>query len=325
MRTRTKVAVVVGAGAAAGAAVVLSRRGRQLAAAVLDEIDHAVHSEHLDGEEVALISHDGAQLAVTSCGPIDGPVVVLAHCWTGSRNTWAPVARRLVAEGCRVVRWDQRGHGRSLAGHKGHTVEGLADDLCTVLEQLDLHDVVLAGHSLGGMTVQAFATHHHDVFHERTRAAVLVATGGANLRNPLNARMPNLVRAAPIERAFQNPVAGRMMVRSTFGRAAHRHHLETTVTDFLATPPHVRFEFLQSIWDMDLRDGIAKIDVPTSILVGSRDTLTPVPLSRLLAATIPGAELTVLPGLGHMLPYEAPAVVAETILHHVRRAPTGIG
>ena len=84
-----------------------------------------------------------------TAGPEDGPVVVLAHCWTGSQQVWAPVARRLVAAGCRVVRWDQRGHGRSRAGHKGHSIEGLADDLASVLDQLDLHDVVLAGHSMG--------------------------------------------------------------------------------------------------------------------------------------------------------------------------------
>jgi len=318
MRSGTK-ALLGTALVGGGVALAATRRGRQVATGVLDEIDHAVHSEHLEGEERSIISHDGAELAVTFAGPEDGPVVVLAHCWTGSRNTWAPVARRLVAEGCRIVRWDQRGHGQSRAGHKGHSIEGLADDLAAVVSDLGLHDAVLVGHSMGGMTVQAFATHHHELFHDRARAVVLVSTSAHSLDSPIHRQAKSLVRSASVERMFERPAAGRIMVRTTFGRAAHRHHVETTLADFLSTPPTVRSDFAAAMAAMDLRSGIAKIDVPTSILVGSRDTLTPAPLSRSLAATIPGATLEVLPGLGHMLPYEAPDRVAESILAHVRR------
>lgn len=312
-----------GLGGAAAVAVVVSRRGRQAAMRVLHDLDHAVHTDDLDGEEVDLVSHDGGELAVTVAGPADGPVVVLAHCWGGSRQTWAPVSRRLLAAGCRVVRWDQRGHGRSRAGHKGHSIEGLADDLATVVTGLDLHDVVLVGHSMGGMTVQAFAAQHLELFHERTGGVVLVATGGFGLANPATARMPDLVRSARIERLFERPGTGRLLVRTSFGRGAHPHHVEVTRADFVATPQPVRVEFLQAMHGMDLRDGIAKIDVPTTILVGSRDTLTPVPLSRALAATIPGSTLEVLAGRGHMLPYEAPDEVAAAVLAMTHR-PAGL-
>jgi pimeloyl-ACP methyl ester carboxylesterase len=312
----TRRTTVIGGALLVGGAVVVvaTSRGRTTAARVLHELDHAAHSSDLDGAEHELVSLDGARLAVTVAGPEDGPVVVLAHCWGGSRQTWAPVSRRLLAAGCRVVRWDQRGHGRSDAGHKGHSVEGLADDLATVMSGLELHDAVLVGHSMGGMTVQAFATHHHELFHERARGVVLVATAGFGMTNPLNARIPDLVRSARVERLFERPGTGRLLVRSTFGRGAHPHHVEVTRADFVATPQPVRAEFVASIQAMDLRDGVAKIDVPTTILVGSRDTLTPVPLSRALARTIPGSHLEVLAGLGHMLPYEAPDTVAEAIL-----------
>ncbi len=319
---RRLVVVGIGAVAVGGLVAVTSKRGGAVAKAILDEIDHAAHSAELDGDEIDLVSHDGAELAVHVAGPADGPVVVLAHCWTGSRNTWAPVARRLLAAGCRVVRWDQRGHGRSRAGHKGHSIEGLADDLATVLAELDLHDVVLAGHSMGGMTVQALAVHHHGLFHDRAKGVVLVATAGSGIRNPVNARTAELVRNARVERAFERPGVGRVLVRSTFGRSAHPHHLEATRADFVATPAPVRSDFAGAMQAMDLREGIAGIDVPTTILVGSRDTLTPVPLSRAMARAIPGARLEVLPGYGHMLPYEAPDAVAEAILDQVhRRAP----
>ena len=323
-------AVVIGTGlVAVGAVGVLAARRRAAQAGwVLDDADLAAPSADLDGTDIELVSHDGAELSVHVSGPDDGPVVVLAHCWGGSQQTWAPVARRLVAAGCRVVRWDQRGHGRSRAGHKGHSIEGLADDLATVVGELDLHDVVLVGHSMGGMTVQAFATHHHALFHLRTKAAVLVATAGFGLGGGLNDRLPDLLRTAYVERLFQRPATGRLMVRSTFGRTAHPHHIEVTRADFAGTDQAVRAELAASMGAMDLRDGIAKVDVPTTIIVGSRDTLTPVALAKGMAATIPGATLEVLPGLGHMLPYEAPDVITDAVLDHVRTdapAPARVG
>ena len=315
MRTRTKVALV----AAAVAGTTVAVRARRRPAPDLADHDRAAHAEQADGERW-IVSHDGAELVVTTTGPEDGPVVVLAHCWTGSQRTWAPVARRLEAAGCRVVRWDQRGHGRSRPGHKGHSIEGLADDLASVVDQLDLRDVVLVGHSMGGMTVEAFATHHHALFHDRTRAVVLVATAAHSLANPANRRAPELLASSLVERALERPSTGRLLMRSTFGRRAHPHHVAATHQDWVATAPAVRIDFLTAMQAMDLRDGIARIDVPTTILCGSRDTLTPLPLSRALAATIPGSHLEVLPGFGHMLPYEAPDAVADAVLAHVGTA-----
>ena len=302
------------AGAALAVGVVVLRRTRVDLPLALDDLDHAGHSSDLDGDDLELTSHDGARLAVHVCGPDDGPVVVLAHCWTGSQHTWAPVTRRLLAKGCRVVRWDQRGHGRSVAGHKRHSVEGLADDLETVLRELDLRDVVLAGHSMGGMTIQALATHHRDVFHERTKGIVLIATAGHAVRNPVNGAALDLIAANRLERLFERPGTGRVLVRSSFGRSPKAGHVHATLADWLATPAHVRNEFLRAFAELDLREGNAAIDVPTQILVGSFDTLTPVFAARALHATIPGSTLRILPGKGHMLPYEAPDEVAGAIL-----------
>ena len=65
---------------------------------------------------------------------------------------------------------------------------------------------------------------------------------------------------------------------------------------------------------MDFRAGLADVAVPTTVVVGSRDLLTPPRLGRALAAAIPGARLVEVPGAGHMLPYEEPDLLAELIL-----------
>ena len=113
-------------------------------------------------------------------GP-DAPTVVLPHCWGCSHEIWLPVARRLRSEGFRVVLYDQRGHGASSRGTAPLAVETLAHDLADVLNAVDAHDVVLAGHSMGGMTIMSLATHRPEVLTARAKATVLVATAATSM------------------------------------------------------------------------------------------------------------------------------------------------
>ena len=122
----------------------------------------------------------------TGDGP-DAPVVVLPHCWGCSHEIWLPVARRLREQGFRVVLYDQRGHGASTRGTAPLTIETLAHDLTAVLDATDVHDAVLAGHSMGGMTIMSLATHRPDVLKERAKATVLVATAATSLGDRLGA------------------------------------------------------------------------------------------------------------------------------------------
>src|SRR5436305_847347 len=136
---------------------------------------------------------DGAVLDGVIVGPAGGPMVVLSHCWTGTRAVWAPVAARLVAAGRQVVLYDQRGHGASTIGSAEPAVEVLGDDLAAVLEAVDAGDAVLAGHSMGGMTLQALAVGHPDVVAERVQAMVLAGTAGFNVATGIVAAPVRLV------------------------------------------------------------------------------------------------------------------------------------
>jgi non-heme chloroperoxidase len=245
--------------------------------------------------------------------------VVLSHCWTGDSRIWAPVARRLVAGGHRVVLYDQRGHGRSTVGSDGLTIEALGSDLAAVLETLDLHEVVLAGHSMGGMALQSFASGHPETCRKRVAGMVLVATaaGGMRLPGPLGPTAGRVGQAAMaserVARAMANRHLGPHLVRNSVGRYPVQSHLDATLETFLATAPAVRAGFLGSILDMDWYPRLRDIEVPVVVLVGSRDRLTTPALGRRLAAGLPHAELVVIPGAGHMLPFEEPDLVADRI------------
>ena len=168
-------------------AVAATRARRTPAWATVDDPLGADGVALPSGARTTVVTDDDARLEVLVTGPDDGSTVVLSHCWTGGMSLWGPVARRLVASGHRVVLYDQRGHGRSTLGRAPLTVDRLGDDLRTVLEALDVRDAVLAGHSMGGMTVQALAANHPDVVASRARGIVLAGTAAHVSRVPIPA------------------------------------------------------------------------------------------------------------------------------------------
>jgi pimeloyl-ACP methyl ester carboxylesterase len=265
-----------------------------------------------DGRSFAVSTDDGAVLEAVVAGPAEGATVVLPHCWTGNKEIWAAVARRLVADGRRVVLYDQRGHGKSTLGTGPMTTDRLGDDLLAVLDEVGGRDLVLAGHSMGGMTIQALASNHPEVIRERVRGIALVATACRVWVPPLPAALFNPIMGEMADRQIARRGLG--ATRGSVGSRPQRAHVQATFDAFQATPGAVRTGFLSGMARMDHRRGIASIDVPVEIVVGTRDMLTPPARARELARLIPNAHLTVLPGRGHMLPLEAPAEVAEKIL-----------
>ena len=98
-------------------------------------------------------------------------------------------------------------------------------------------------------------------------------------------------------------------------------HLAAIIETFVATEPHVRAELLRVIRAMDLRKGLADVDLPTVVLSGTRDRITPPRLSRLIVEALPQARLVALPGAGHMLPWEEADRVAATIADAAAAVP----
>ena len=280
---------------------------------------------------------DGVRLDAEVLGPDDAPVtVVLAHGWAQGRATWDAVARDLVDDGLRVVRFDQRGHGDSERGDPSVlTLTLLGDDLAAVIEELTgAAPVVLAGHSMGGMATMALARRRPDLIGERVQAVALVSTSAGGLREvglllprPLR---PVAARAiAPVmahvhgrtrdkTRGVLIRIADLLTRRSTFGRAADRTAVAAARQLIAATHPEVILGCSRAMAEHDeVSSLVALRAVPVAVLVGSRDVLTPTDHARLIAEESHG-RLVVCPDAGHMLPVEAADVVLDTLLELVR-------
>lgn len=290
-----------------------------------------------------LRTHDGLDLHVRADGPRDAPVtVVLVHCWTSDHDSWRYQVRDLrstYGHGIRIVTYDHRGHGQSHPAPKhAATIENLGRDLADVIEaHAPQGDLVLAGHSIGGMTIMELAALRPELFAERVRGLCFVATSGGGLRSVtlglpdfgerVKDRIPHVLafRARTLSRKqrLRAPTIESFVVRKLlFGdRMRLRDHM-LTVEGLVNTPPASMTGFFEDLMRHERHEPLATTlsGIPTLVLVGDRDRLTPPDHARRLAEAIPGARLLVSPGAGHMLPLERDRHVSEMLTHLVDRA-----
>lgn len=272
--------------------------------------------------ELTAVSADGARLHVEVHGPEGAPAVVLAHGWTCSTAFWAAQIRDLAADH-RVIAYDQRGHGRSPAGLACGT-DALADDLEAVLEATLApgEKAVIAGHSMGGMTVMAAAGRAG--FREHAAAVLLCSTGSSRLvaeslvipmragrlRTALTKRI--LGSRAPLGPV--TPLARRILKYGTMGAGSAPHMVEACARIVHACPRKVRYAWSEVLGLLDLDHGVRELTAPTAVVVGSADRLTPPVQARALVAALPNCVgVTELPGVGHMTPVEAPELITAKI------------
>jgi pimeloyl-ACP methyl ester carboxylesterase len=217
------------------------------------------------------------------------------------------------------VLYDQRGHGESTRGTAQLGIETLADDLAAVLKARDVSDAVLAGHSMGGMTIMGLATFRPEDLTAHAKALVLVATAAADLSLSSQVdRYTTALMASPVVARALRSSNGHRFVRGAFGVDPVYAHLDLTRTLFADVDPSVRSGYFASMNSMNLLQGIAAIELPTTVLVGSRDRLTAPARANQMVSAILGARLVTLPGRGHMLPLEDPAAVTDEIVRAVK-------
>jgi pimeloyl-ACP methyl ester carboxylesterase len=267
-----------------------------------------------------LDSHDGGTIYTISRG--EGPVVVFCHGVTLSSRVWAKQFASFPAAGFRAVAFDSRGHGESNVGETGHSLDNLADDLRTVLEALDLRDAVLVGHSMGGMSVQAFAIRHPDVVDERVAGLVLLSTSSHNLVSDarrIRGALDRVVNLGPDVGTFMRQRnLGLLLARIGFGDDPHPSHVEATRQMLAACDKQTTREAVSALLQLDLTEGLPKLQVPTLVVVGTADALTPPRDSRRIAELVPGGRLVEYQGGGHMLMYERTAEVDALIMDFAR-------
>jgi pimeloyl-ACP methyl ester carboxylesterase len=264
----------------------------------------------------SLRSHDGGSISVISRG--SGPPIVLSHGVTLSVRTWAKQMRSLPEQGFEVFAFDHRGHGQSTVGESGHSLDGLAWDVRSVLEGLDLRGAVLVGHSMGGIAVQAFATQFPDVAAERVAGIVLLSTLARTYTasaKRLQAVLTALSNRTPdLGSVMERRDLGYLAARLGFGRDPQPSHVELTRQMIAECRPETSHGAAIPLLGLDLTDDLPKIDIPTLVIAGNADLVTPLRENKRISQLIPGARLEVFDGGGHMLMLERAADVDRLIV-----------
>lgn len=284
-------------------------------------------------------TYDGLQLSVLTYGPDDAPLTVfLAHCWTLNQQGWHYQVRDLLREfghRIRIVTWDHRGHGDSDPVRRADaTIENLARDWADLIDHLaPTGPLVLAGHSIGGMTLMQLAHLRPELF-ERVVGTAFVSTSSGQLETvtlglpeggrALRAQIPRMLalRSRTLSRRARRraPIVERLLMRRLlFGRPLRLADAALAVDGLISSPAHTVVGFYKDLLVHERAHALEVLGgIPTHVLVGTRDVLTPPSHARRIADHVRGAVLTVVPDAGHMLPLERDELVSGVLIRLIR-------
>jgi non-heme chloroperoxidase len=261
-----------------------------------------------------LNSHDGTELFCRRWG--GGPPVLFVHGWALNSDAWQPAMLRAVRAGYQAVAYDRRGHGRSDDPGRGYDYDSLADDLAAVIEEFDLKDVTLVGHSMGCAEIARYLSRYGD---DRVARAVMVAPF---LPFPLKTAdnpegFVELGAAEAMREMWATSFAGWLAQAAppAFGPGAPGELVAQTIRQMLQCSLQAVIECNITGAQTDLRPELARIATPTLVLHGDADGSCPIELTgRKLPRLMPNCRLNVYPGATHTLIVEQAAQMVDDIL-----------
>ena len=237
-----------------------------------------------------------------------GQPVVFSHGWPLNADAWDDQLLFVASHGYRAIAHDRRGHGRSSQPWDGNEMNTYADDLAALIEGLDLHDVVLVGHSTGGGEVARYIGRHGT-----SRVAKAVLVGAVP---PLMLKTEANPEGLPIE-VFDQIRAGVLGDRS-------QYYQDLSAPFFGANRPGSKVsqglrdmfwlwsmqvglkgavDCIKAFSETDFTEDLLKFDIPTLIIHGDDDQIVPIGAAALhTSKLVKGATLKIYPGADHGLP-----------------------
>jgi non-heme chloroperoxidase len=252
-----------------------------------------------------ITTRDGTQIFYKDWG--SGQPVVFSHGWPLTSDAWDAQMVFLGGRGYRVIAHDRRGHGRSEQTWTGNDMDTYADDLDELIEQLDLRDVVLVGHSTGGGEVVRYVGRHGT-----DRIARIVLIGAVP---PLMLRTGSNPDGLPMQ-VFDEIRAGTSGNRSQFfkdlavpfygfnrdGAKISQGVVDAFWLQGMQGGIKSELDCIKQFSETDFTDDLGRIDVPTLIVHGDDDQIVPIRASALLSAKlVKGATLKIYAGGSHGL------------------------
>lgn len=248
---------------------------------------------------------DGTQIYFKDWG--EGPVITFSHGWPLNADAWDGQMHFLADQGFRVIAHDRRGHGRSSQPSSGNDMNGYADDLAQLIEELDLKQITMVGHSTGGGEVARYIGRHGN---QRVARAVLIgAVPPVMLKSAANPEGLPLavfdgIRAgvASDRSQFYKDLAAPFYGANRAGAKVSQGLLDQFWLWGMQSGQKNAYECIKAFSETDFTEDLKKISVPTLFMHGEDDQIVPVHDSAKKAARlVPHAREIYYPGAPHGL------------------------
>ncbi len=250
---------------------------------------------------------NGRQFYYTQPGRAPGGRgLMLIHGAGGSHLDWPREIQRL--PGLNVYNIDLPGHGRSEGGGY-RDIAAYARDVDAFARTLDLDDICVAGHSMGGAIAQQLA-----LLRPRWLSSVILIGTGAHL--PVS---PQILEA--LQTGSQDAVE--KIMSFAWRGASDAAMIEQARGAMSAAGSETLYHSFMACNQFDVRASLAEMALPVLVISGGEDRMTPASYGRDLAAGIPGAQLLILEGAGHYVTLEQPQAVAAAMSAFVGSGSTG--
>lgn len=295
------------------------------------------------------IAANGLTFDVQEFGDASAPAVLLIMGLAMPAAAWPDeFVARLVGHGLRVIRFDNRDCGRSarvrgaarqsvqvamtralfrLPVHSPYTLDDMANDAAGVLDALGIERAHVVGASMGGMIAQVLAARHPE--RVATLTSIMSSSGNPSPRVALGSRraLRVLLRRPGRLDTVEAVTEHLMYVFGVIGSPGFRAqpHLLREQMQRVAQrgydPAGAERQLLAIFASGDRRPLLARITAPTLVIHGADDPLVPVAAGIDTASHIPGAQLKIIPGMGHDFAPSLQPMIADSIAAHVRRVP----
>jgi 3-oxoadipate enol-lactonase len=243
------------------------------------------------------------KLAYESVG--SGPPLVLLHAFPFDGRIWRKTAAALAGH-AQVITPDMRGFGQSDISPDGFSIADLADDVAALLDALKLPTATVGGMSMGGYVALAFAERH------RGRLKSLILADTKATADPPEARQGREAAIELVEKQGVSALLERQIPRLISAAASDGLHAEVRALG--EQPSRTVIAAIRALRDRPDRSAeLASITVPTLVVVGTDDALSPPAEAMAMAGAIPHARMVQIPGAGHLSNLENPDAFAAAL------------
>ncbi|MBC5782537.1 alpha/beta fold hydrolase [Ramlibacter sp. USB13] len=231
-----------------------------------------------------------------------GPTVLMLHGIGGGHLAFAPQVETFATSGYRAVAWDMPGYGHS-APIEPYTFKGLAQSCIQLIESLKCPQVILLGHSMGGMVAQEVVARRPDLVSRLILCGTLPAFGDPDGEAQ---RAFIAQRTAPLDAGKSMAELAQTLVPQMVGPGSLPEGVRLATICMSQVPAATYRRALECIVTFDRRRSLADIHVPTLLIAGEHDRNAPPEVMKKMAQGIAGSTYIEMKGVGHLQNLEAP-------------------